>query len=413
MTCTRVASLSSPLRTGLGLGLGLGLALGSLLALASAAPSAPLDSTTTSSPASTSSSASATSSTAASSDHPFSTPTSDDSFSTESSLHPSSDDSSSTPSSDDPFTTSSSDDSFSTLSSDDPSSTPSPDDPSPTQSSDDPAPNTLSNDSSSTLPSAPSPSPSSDLLSTTGPASSSASSNPSSTSSSDPSSSAPSAPSTSPATALTPPRPIVASSPTNATRKKPQLPRSVKVCSAKDPELDICFRESANKMLKFILPGSRRLGLVRLEPLLVPSVQLPRGNGLMPGLALNLSDSRQMGWARASLLDARAVPKNSRFAVTFQGHPEQRNTGRHLKLDNLSFESKFGRIHFDMKNLFGNEKMSNLTNALMNQHSQLLGEQAGPAVDLVFSELYQGLLQRFFDVMVLDDLFPDLPHNSL
>ncbi|GLH12309.1 Uncharacterized protein GBIM_17044 [Gryllus bimaculatus] len=80
------------------------------------------------------------------------------------------------------------------------------------------------------------------------------------------------------------------------------FPPDVKICSAKDPKLDECFTNSANKMLKHLAHGIRHLNAVPMDPLHLPILSLERNNPIFPSLAFNITNTVHRGWKDVVML---------------------------------------------------------------------------------------------------------------
>ncbi|KAK7871106.1 hypothetical protein R5R35_010468 [Gryllus longicercus] len=227
------------------------------------------------------------------------------------------------------------------------------------------------------------------------------------------------------------------------------LPPDVKICSAKDPKIDECFTNSANKMLKHLADGIPRLNAVQMEPLHFPLLSLERNNSIFPSLAFNISNTVHRGWKDVVVLRSKVNPnahelffvlyapqyfvggkyeitgsiigiptegtgdmdvyfENCTLSVTVRGRLEDRNGEEYYVIVDAFQHSYYEKFQVDFKNLFNNTALTAVTNKVINYSYRPVLDALTPAIDQVFAVIYGPLAQRIFDRVPYRQLFTDL-----
>ncbi|KAK7864181.1 hypothetical protein R5R35_004095 [Gryllus longicercus] len=260
---------------------------------------------------------------------------------------------------------------------------------------------------------------------------------------------------TTPATAATTVSSATTSTSTSTEEPSPAppiLPPEIKICSVKDPQINDCILRSANKMIPHLARGLAEAGLPSMDPLQVAWLALPEGNALLPSLAFNVSHTQHRGfrgarvrWAtlrpetfslelllamprysisglysvNGSVLGFLALSGEGPFTVTARdallrlrvdGAPERRaaDGAEYLRIRQLGAFIDMADLHFELHQLFGSPSLSNATNRVLNWYSKSLIRNLAPVANHLFSEMYEGLLQKFFDAVPYRRLFRDV-----
>ncbi|GLH12055.1 Circadian clock-controlled protein [Gryllus bimaculatus] len=225
--------------------------------------------------------------------------------------------------------------------------------------------------------------------------------------------------------------------------------KDVKICSAKDLNLNKCFTDSANQMLKHLVKGIRKLNAVPMDPLCIPNISLGKNNTLIPTLAFNLNNTLREGWRDAVVIRSVINPKRHEFNIVIRiprynmrgtcdlfgsiigipvegsgdvditffnmtndmkmrGHLEERNAQEFLVIDDFQQRTDIVKLKVHLENVFNSTEISNATNNLLNQNNLAILDVGRSTINEIWGAMHWGLIQRIFDNVPYAAMFRDL-----
>ncbi|XP_016980572.1 protein takeout [Drosophila rhopaloa] len=99
---------------------------------------------------------------------------------------------------------------------------------------------------------------------------------------------------------------------------------------------------------------------------------------------------------------------NVKIIISFSGNPVEKNGETFLDVTNLKMTMKPESSHYHFSNLFNGDKaLGDNMNVFLNENSEAIYKETGPAIDKSFSELYLGIVKAVFAKVPYAKLFAE------
>ncbi|XP_065206151.1 uncharacterized protein LOC135835692 [Planococcus citri] len=209
-----------------------------------------------------------------------------------------------------------------------------------------------------------------------------------------------------------------------------QLPSYLKQCSKKSPDFHRCMLDNEEALLPHIIDGNETLNIPNLNPMFVPKIVVKQGNKQI-GLSMEVTDVKiyGMGGLKINQLDLNMDKKHLKTRIVIprleiignhkttgnimvvkvygQGKFNITAVGVDLEYENdFDYETKedghvytmlksqkikmlnFKRVHYNLENMLGDDKLDTAVNELLNQYWRelsfdLFGEMQEDLLDIM------------------------------
>ncbi|EEB20393.1 conserved hypothetical protein [Pediculus humanus corporis] len=219
----------------------------------------------------------------------------------------------------------------------------------------------------------------------------------------------------------------------------------IPLCSANDPELNTCVKNSAQKLIPQIVKGVPLLKIPPLDPMISPEVKMSENNEKIQ-IDVSYKNVEQLGFSKTQIDDVSVDLKNGfmifnasfpvfSFAGDYvaKGHIfnyQMNGEGKanltlqnakcdliinfhvendRIKEDSVVFHYKFHDVYIDYDHVSftGDEKLAKTTAEFINENGVEIMNGFKPSLDRYYGNLFREYLRGFFEAFPYSILFQE------
>ncbi|KAJ3651205.1 hypothetical protein Zmor_017257 [Zophobas morio] len=227
------------------------------------------------------------------------------------------------------------------------------------------------------------------------------------------------------------------------------LPPEIQKCRKFDPKLGECLAEKVGDALHKFKQGNKELGIVPLEPLVVPKLEFGNSGGGSVAIKHEYENLKLFGISTFTSYDSEANFSDANCYWRFKSHAEvvrmeadykmsgqlllfpinghgkcnttlyeceavydtkcekyAKKNQKHIRVTDFILKIKPKRIVFDYENLIdGNEQLSNEVLKTVNENSEQVYADVGPVFDEAIARIEKEIVNQVFSRVPEDELF--------